>query len=537
MNSTIAAKPRIIYNDDTCTLRIVPQPHSLDSLGHVLDYLKGTQVDCLCWCFGEQIAYAWPSKVMENFYDMHARGVELTTGWQQSGNVMMSLHEQGIDYVPALIERAKAQGLTFVASFRMNDTHLKSYPNSILAPEFWKEHQEYRIWESTDGKNYFNAALDYSYPEVRNRYRDAIEEVATWYDVDGIELDFTRTPYLFNPSEAWDKRDIATVFVRDIRDMLSEIGQQRGRPFTLIIRFNCIEHVLRTGGVDAHQWINEKLGDIFIASQHINNFNQDIQPWVDLCNEAGVLLYPAVELDPATNRTEFFSALPRNPAIPRHDGAVNYTPEERVIVQRAAAQNFLAQEPSGIAMFNFPCTLVEGPNHMHKAPGTFEHMVTVLSEMGSLETLAGKDKLFPFYGDLPIQLEAARPRRFHQTVDFNVRGGDVKDADVTLRFRQIAEPNPHYDGGAEHSYFVQPGVIKYYLNDREICEGEFARTRAEAGRIRSGFTLEEHEVIKVRLPRGELISGLNKLSFEMPHFPQESDPYVYIYELEVELKF
>ena len=32
--------------------------------------LKGTQVDCLCWCVGEQMAYSWPSKVIENFYDL-----------------------------------------------------------------------------------------------------------------------------------------------------------------------------------------------------------------------------------------------------------------------------------------------------------------------------------------------------------------------------------------------------------------------------------------------------------------------------------
>lgn len=47
--------PRIIYNDDTCTLRTAPPPHTVDSINMALDYLKGTQVDCLCWCVGEQI--------------------------------------------------------------------------------------------------------------------------------------------------------------------------------------------------------------------------------------------------------------------------------------------------------------------------------------------------------------------------------------------------------------------------------------------------------------------------------------------------
>lgn len=68
--------------------------------------------------------------------------------------------------------------MRFVAGFRMNNTHIKSYPNSALSPEFWKTYQHYRLGDATDGKGYYNAALDYSYPEVRNRYRDAIAGVS-----------------------------------------------------------------------------------------------------------------------------------------------------------------------------------------------------------------------------------------------------------------------------------------------------------------------------------------------------------------------
>ena len=51
-------KPRIIYNDDSCTLRNVPSPHTVETLSCALDYLKDTQVDCLCWYVGGQIAYS-----------------------------------------------------------------------------------------------------------------------------------------------------------------------------------------------------------------------------------------------------------------------------------------------------------------------------------------------------------------------------------------------------------------------------------------------------------------------------------------------
>lgn len=256
--------PRIIYNDDSCTLRTAPQPHTVETLACALDYLKGTQVDCLCWCVCDQSAYSWPSRVIENIYDLRAKGASECAGWSPTADVMHSLHQQGIDYLPILIQRAQAQGLMFVASFRMNDTHIKSYPSSVFSPEFWKTHQHYRIWDATDGKSYYNAALDYSFPDVRNRYRDAIAEVAGEYDLDGIELDFTRSPYFFQPSEAWDKRKILTQFVRDIRDLLERIGTQRKRPLTLILRIACLERALTTAGIDLRQWIKERLAPIII---------------------------------------------------------------------------------------------------------------------------------------------------------------------------------------------------------------------------------------------------------------------------------
>ena len=533
-------KPRIIYNDDTCTLRTAPPPHTLDSIACALDYLKGTQVDCLCWCVVDgPIAYAWPSKAIENVYDLKARcSDEDFAGKTNAGDVMLSLHHQGIDYLPHLIQRAHDQGLMFVASFRMNDTHIKSYPNSFLAPEFWKTHQHCRIWDATDAKSYYNAALDYSFPEVRNRYRDAIAEVLEWYDVDGIELDFTRSPYFFQPSEAWGKREILTQFVQDIGKLLEETGAKRGRPLTLILRVACRERQLRTAGIDLQQWITKRLAPILIISNLNNNFNQGIEPWLSLCRKAGVLLYPAVEAGPAANAVhDFYSPLVRNPQAPRHDGAVRVTPDESIRMQRAAAQNFLAQQPDGIAMFNYACKLAEGRNIMHTDPAAFRAATAILSELGSLQTLAGREKRYTYYNELPIYVEANRPRRYHQTIPFAIRGKDIGDAAVTLCWRWIAEKNPHADGTFRQNPIVKPGLLKVYLNDREIAESELTKTKAPAGRIPSGFRLKSHEIVDVQISGCELRNGENTLAFEMPKTPHERDPYVYIYDLEVNIVF
>ena len=531
--------PRIIYNDDSCTLRTAPPPHTLETIACALDYLQGTQVDCLCWCVGDQTAYSWPSKVIENFFELQDKGAALTPGWEGGRDVMYSLYRQGIDYLPHLIRRARAQGLMFVPSFRMNDTHIKSYPTSAMSPEFWKTHQHYRIWDATDGKSYYNAALDYSFPEVRNRYRDAIAEVAGTYDVDGIELDFTRSPYFFQPFEAWEKREILTQFVRDIRDLLERLGTQRQRPLTLILRVACLERALTTAGIDLRQWIAERLAPILVISELVNNYNQSLEPWRSLYREAGVRLYPAVEAGPAFNVTDFHTPFIRNPLAPRHDGSggVKYPLEDSLRMQRAAAQNFLAQQPDGIAMFNFPCRLAEGKNIMHTDPSAFDRTTSLLREMGSLETLARKDKLCTFYKDLPIYVEANRPRRFHQTIPFAIRGADIREATATLRFRWIAERNPHADGKFRQDPIVKPGLIKVFLNDREVPAPDLRKTKAPAGRIPSAFRLKTHEIVELQVPGCELRDGENTLAFEMPKAPHERDPYVYIYDLSVELTF
>ena len=531
--------PRIIYNDDTCTLRTAPEPHTVESLAVALDYLKGTQVDCLCWCVGEQIAYAWPSKVIENIFELKERGAKMFSIWQNNRDIMYSLWQQGVDYLPLFIERAHKQGLTFVASFRMNDTHIKSYPDSALTPDYWRTHQHLRLWDATDGKSYYNAALDYSFPEVRERYRDEILEVANWYDVDGIELDFTRSPYFFPPSEAWEKRDLLTAFVRDLGQALVEIGEQRGRPLCLILRIACLPRALHMAGVDAEEWIKQKLAPILVVSELINNFNMDLAPWKALCKEAGVLLYPAVEAGPAFNVTDFTTPYLRNPLAPRHDGSggVRFPLEDDLGMQRAAAQNLLAQEPDGIAMFNFPCRLAEGLNIMHEDRGTFDQTVSVLSEMGSLKTLARKDKHYTFYKDLPIYVESGRPRQHHQTVPFAVRGKDIRQGTVTLRYRQIAERNPHADGKFEQNPIVKPGWMKVYLNDREIPEEELTKTRAPGGRLQSGFKIRRHEVVEFTVSGRDLVDGVNTLAFEIPRFPGPRDPYVYIYDFTVDVTF
>ncbi len=519
---TFSTKPRVIYNDDTCSLRTIEPPHAVEQVSRALDYLADSQVDCLCWCMSTgDIAYSWPSEVMENAFDLAEKdaGVEMARMSTES-NLLLSLHREGVDYLPHLIDLAHQRGISFFGSFRMNDAHHKSRPHGMLASEFWKSHQEWRLWEVTDGRTYYNACLDYSFPEVRQLRLDAIREVAGLYDLDGIELDWCRNPFAFQPSEAWEKRHILTDFTREVRALLAELGAKRGREIGLIIRVPAHEDKRRRGGIDAEAWVEQGLMDALVVSTLFNNYDEDFSPWVDLCRHHGVLLYPSVEAGPA------------------HNAAHNHvTPETaREIISRTAgaAQNYLSQEPDGLYLFNYPCRLFE----REWTDEEFDELALLLSDVGDRDSLRGRRRQYTFWQGLPIQIEASRPPEFHQTVAFTVRDPAVAAVDtrVTIRYRQVTERNPHATEVFEQGPTVAPGWVEVILNGVAVPEGVMRRTAQPAGKIPSGFEIGEHELVEVEPPPGMLADGKNTLAFRIPRYPSERDPYIHIYELVVDVQ-
>ena len=127
---------------------------------------------------------------------------------------------------------------------------------------------------------------------------NVIREVTEAYGMDGIELDFGRNPYLFNPGEAWDKREIATDFLREAR----ELANSRG--IRLMVRVPYHDKQRRQGGIDLEAWIHRKLADIFIVTcLRGNDPMADLTPWVQQAHAVGALLYGGIEMDIASNST------------------------------------------------------------------------------------------------------------------------------------------------------------------------------------------------------------------------------------------
>ncbi|MBI4025396.1 MAG: hypothetical protein HY360_10485 [Verrucomicrobia bacterium] len=525
----LRGKPHYIFNDDGDGLKLAPHPHTRERATAPIEYLKDTPVDCFCWCLVDGVA-SYDSKVLQTIYDLYDRDKQCSLS---QSDLSRTLYRQGIDYLPILIRRTRALGKAFYASFRMNDTHHKSHPNGVLASDFWKNNPQYRLWGETDALSYYNAGLDYAFPEVRRREFAAIREVAARYDVDGVELDFSRVPYLFQPGEAWANRGILTRFIRAVRRGLDRIGAERRRRIGLMIRTVFGEDRLAHGGMDVPRWIRDGLMDILVMTDLANDCNREVQPWLVLCRKRGIAFYAAIENGPWIDRRNFHDFV-ENPDAPPHNWVVRQSSEQLVLRSRAVAQNMLAQGVDGIYLFNhtprpIPVEYFNPAGQRPKLP---------LCEWGSLETLCRRDKQYLFWAGLPIYVEALRPSQYHQTIPFATRGPDIgaRASRVVLRFRQVARRFPHVARYRQPS-IVKPGFVTYALNGRPIPEERIERKRQGPGRIPSGFRLRNHELVEIHLPGTALRSGNNTLAFEIPKYPHERDPYVFIYEFEVDVRF
>lgn len=523
---TLKEKPRIIYNDDNCGLRVIEPPHSLEQVSTVVDYMRDSQVDCVCWFMASDVAYSYNSDVLDSINDLYERDTDFVpAGKSLEKNLPLSMYKQGIDYLPSLIDEFHDANISFYGSIRMNDAHHKSKPDGWLASDFWKKHQDWRLWEVQDGFGYYNATLDYSHNEVRKMKIDVVREILERYELDGIELDFIRNPHTFQPSEAWGKRQIITDFIAEIKKIVDEYSEKKGRELGLIVRVPFLDEELKNAGMDVKQWLEDGILDILVMSHKSNNYNAILEPWLSKCREKGVLFYPSVEAGPMTNSYPK-TVLPHGVLPPK----MNYNMRPDVVEStRGMAQNYLAQGADGVYMFNYPCTLFE----TERDAKTFNKFTSVLSEVGCKETLVDKEKQYIFCQNLPIYIEADRPARYHQTIKFNINEKLDESFKVKLSFRRVAVQNPH-------SYVdsIGPILLDDYmhtiLNGRILDEKTFVKTIEDMEMIPSGFfNIGKHEKIEINLKGSELICGENTLAFEIPHFPREEDPYVYIYELMV----
>ncbi len=207
---------------------------------------------------------------------------------------MWALDYQGVDYVALTVSRCRLRGMSPWVSLRMNDVHFNDNMAHPFHPDFWRDSTRWR----GGSMGYYERGLDYGQPEVREMYRKLIVETLERYDIEGLELDFMREPYLFREGEEQAGAAILTQWLREVRKLVDETSAKRGHPIVLGVRVPSRVEAAEGWGLDPVAWAKEGLVDLIVVTPRWGTLEYDmpVRQWKELLEPTGVTLAGGLEI-------------------------------------------------------------------------------------------------------------------------------------------------------------------------------------------------------------------------------------------------
>ena len=227
---------------------------------------------------------------------------------------MQILTGKDIDPVRTVVEFAHTMGIEVHVSQRMEAFQCCPPFEEFFTGKFYRKHPECRCVDH-DGREI--ARLSYAFPEVWKLVLSIFRELATEYDIDGINPIFNRgAPFLLyerplvegfrqetglDPCQL-DERDeryvryrakVMTHFMRALRQEMDEIGAKRGRKIEISTHVLNKEETNFFYGLDVPVWVEEGLIDNLI-SYPWRNEDIDVEYFGRLTQGTPVKYYPEV---------------------------------------------------------------------------------------------------------------------------------------------------------------------------------------------------------------------------------------------------
>jgi len=209
----------------------------------------------------------------------------------------------GKDSLTTMVDFVHSKDKDIIWSLRMNDVHDAAYQENELDP--WKQaNMDVLMCRKADnaymsyGGGYWSA-VDYGNPKVRQFVYDNFWDTLTRYDIDGIELDWTRWPIAFKEVTRGldvypENLERMNNLIRMIRDLTEQISIERGKPILVSIYVPDSIGLCKSIGLDVETWLEEDLVDIVSIGCH----NGICQTWEDAVkeyNDYDVQVYAALD--------------------------------------------------------------------------------------------------------------------------------------------------------------------------------------------------------------------------------------------------
>ena len=262
---------RTIYFNDArhYYLFVFEPPMTMEDAWRPVDEVAGTPVDTFIYGVERGDGLFYPSKVGMQF-GADKQPFTMAAYWRTWEN-MQSLSARGLDPLQVLIDRAHEKGMDFFASVRMSS------------------------YGGMDAKFRVPEGRGMAHQQVRDHQFAVLEELATQYDTEGVELDFAAAPggmpLCLRPEDVAEYTPVLTDYVREISKMVRAVS---GKDKQIGARVYPTQQMCRDQGLEVGAWIEEGLVDYVVPLLYID-FTQDpdmpIEWLVERAHEHDVAVY------------------------------------------------------------------------------------------------------------------------------------------------------------------------------------------------------------------------------------------------------
>lgn len=253
------------YNEMAEHIRKMSRKQALASLNGFVDKYANTQVSCLFFNVNYHRA-CFDSKVMDSYWNLSDPEHQLTH-WPRC---VWMLQQKGLDTYQILIDRSRRNDISPWISIRMNDHHY--FDDTTKINSFWLRHPEFRTSE--------RGSYNFAKKEVRDYFKSFVREVLDKYDVDGIELDWMRSPSIFKREDISQGMELINQFMKDVRQITGQKSRERGHPIKIAARVPVLPNIGKNYGLDGVAWVKNATVDILIPTNWAStNFNIPVELW------------------------------------------------------------------------------------------------------------------------------------------------------------------------------------------------------------------------------------------------------------------
>ena len=245
----------------------------LEDAWRPVDECAGTAVDTFIYGVARGDGLFYPTKVCSRF------GEDLEdfeqAAYYRVWNNMQSLIDRGLDPLTVLIDRAHDKGMDFFASLRLG-LYQKMDPAHSTA----------------------NGGRGFVHQEVRDHSFAVLEELATQYETDGVELDLAAAPagsaYLLRDEDVEEYTPVITQWVGEVAEM---VRSRPGGAGPVGVRVYPTEEINLSRGQDVRAWLEQGLVDFVVPMVYAHNLcdsNMPIEWLVEAAHAADVSVYPMI---------------------------------------------------------------------------------------------------------------------------------------------------------------------------------------------------------------------------------------------------